>query len=83
MPTSAFTSSLNVQRRINLTLIYLNETWDDEWRRFSWSCGSKSMKECRARVSNRSGTAASSSPSDRRHLLHGHRAHELLVPDRM
>jgi 2OG-Fe(II) oxygenase superfamily len=40
---------LNLQRRINL-LIYLNETWDDDWKG-QLELWNKSMTECRARVS--------------------------------
>jgi hypothetical protein len=40
---------LHVQRRINL-LIYLNETWQDEWKG-QLELWNRSMTECRARVS--------------------------------
>ena len=40
---------LHVQRRLNL-LIYLNETWKDEWKG-QLELWDKSMSECRARVS--------------------------------
>ena len=40
---------LHVQRRLNL-LIYLNETWNDEWKG-QLELWDRSMSECRARVS--------------------------------
>ena len=40
---------LHVQRRLNL-LIYLNETWNDEWKG-QLELWDKTMSECRARVS--------------------------------
>jgi 2OG-Fe(II) oxygenase superfamily len=67
---------LHVQRRLNL-LVYLNETWDDDWRGHLelWD---KGMKECRARIApiwNR--CVVFSTDED---TWHGH-PDELLVPD--
>jgi len=67
---------LHLQRRINL-LIYLNESWDDEWRG-QLELWDKSMTECRAKVSplwNRCVVFSTDA-----HTWHGH-PDELLTPE--
>jgi hypothetical protein len=67
---------LNVQRRINL-LIYLNETWDDDWRG-QLELWDRNMTACRKRVSplwNRCVVFSTDADS-----WHGH-PDELLTPD--